>query len=1289
MFPYRANATLYVPAGTKEVYETAAVWKGFGNIVEMEPSPFIAFTDAKVKALCVANWDTNHDGKLSKDEAAAVTDLGQVFSNKKEITSFKELQYFMGLTSIENRAFDGCSSLTSVTIPNSVTSIGEYAFQGCSSLTSITIPESVTSIGERAFSGCGSLISITIPSSVTSIENRAFDGCSSLTSVTIPNSVTSIGEYAFQGCSSLTSITIPESVTSIGERAFSGCGSLISITIPSSVTSIGENAFQGCTGLPIIDNLRYADTYLVEAVDKNQSSYAIRLGTRFIGPSAFYYCSGLTSVTIPSSVTSIGNYAFYGCSGLTSIGIPPNVTSIGNSAFFGCSGLTSITIPSSVTSIGDQAFLGCSNLASVTIPSSVTSIGNYAFQHTTGLPVIDNLRYADTYLIGAVDNNQSSYAILSETRFIGAGAFWCCSDLTSITIPSSVTSIGSDAFLGCSGLTSIDFPESVTSIGSSAFQGCSSLTSITIPSSVTSIGSGAFQGCSGLTSVTVEWEEPLEVSWNDIFYGVPLDQATLYVPIGTKEAYEAADVWKDFGNIVENASSPIITFTDAKVKALCVENWDTNHDGELSMAEAAAVTDIGQVFKENKEITSFDELQYFTGLTSIGDNAFYGCSTLTSITIPSSVTSIGEGAFYDCYNLTSITIPSSVTSIGGYAFQRCPSLPIIDNLRYADTFLVEAVDMGQSSCTIQPGTRFIGAEAFFWCSSLTSIDIPSSVTSIGSSAFAVCSGLTSITIPSSVTSIGAGAFSSCSGLTSITIHSGVKSIGHMAFSECSSLTSVTIPSSVTSIEDWAFARCSGLISVISSGVKSIGLGAFSECSSLTSVTIPSSVTSIGSQTFEMCSSLTSVTVEWEKPLKVSWSDWIFDEVPLSQATLYVPIGTKEAYEAAAVWKDFGNIVEKAPVLNKLLVAPVTIHTGKTATLSISLDNEDDLIAFEFFMTLPEGVSIAEDGDGYLDAVLNSTRSNRHSLEVDLGTDGAYHFLCYSNSNNALKGNSGELLSITLCCEDGMEPGAYEGLLSTIKFSDINETPVVLPNHNFSIEVTDVTMGDVNDDGFIDVMDIVSMVNKIMDHPSASFVFAAADHNGDNLIDVMDLVAEVRIVMSQTANAPSGSFNQLSGALSLQTSTDGTVSLSLGDAEHYVASQFVVTLSPGQSLSDVTTDSRHTVSFERIADNQYAVVSYSPGNDPYASNATALTLHVEGAGEVSVENAAFVSSAMEMVLFQGVGSGYTDGIRGLTYDFSTPADIYSPSGILLRKDATSADGLKSGVYIINGNKYIKK
>ncbi len=254
----------------------------------------------------------NYDKDLFEIDGATLVKFKQ-----KEFQG--EVKIPLGVTSIGDSAFSGCSGLTGdLKIPDSVTSIGECAFRNCCGLTSVAIGSSVTSIGDNAFWGCSGLKSIAIPTSVTSIGGNAFSHCSGLTSITIPKSVTSIGNDAFDDCPSLTSITIPAGVTSIGDHAFWGCRSLTSITIPDSVTSIGDCAFYGC--------------------------------------------SGLTSITIPDSVTSIGELAFSDCSGLTSITIPDSVTSIGESAFYGCSGLTSITIPDSVTSIGEWAFDDCPNL---------------------------------------------------------------------------------------------------------------------------------------------------------------------------------------------------------------------------------------------------------------------------------------------------------------------------------------------------------------------------------------------------------------------------------------------------------------------------------------------------------------------------------------------------------------------------------------------------------------------------------------------------------------------------------------------------------------------------------------------------------------------------------------------------------------------------------------------------------------------------------------------------------------------------------------------------------------
>ena len=258
-------------------------------------------------------------------------------------------------------------SITFNGITYSVTSIGDHAFDGCTSLTTVTIPGSVKSIGNSAFFGCTGLISVTISNGVTSIGNEAFCACTALHSVTFPNSMTTIGDAAFEGCSGLTSVTIPNSVTSIGNEVFWGCSSLTSVTIPGSVTSIGNYAFNNCYGL---------------------NSVTIGYGVTSIGEWAFSLCSGLTSITIPNSVTSIGDRAFFECSSLPSVTIPGCVKNMGSSTFLNCIGLTSVTIGNGVKSIGDGAFYGCSGLTSVTIPNSADWIGSSAFEGCTGLTTV-------------------------------------------------------------------------------------------------------------------------------------------------------------------------------------------------------------------------------------------------------------------------------------------------------------------------------------------------------------------------------------------------------------------------------------------------------------------------------------------------------------------------------------------------------------------------------------------------------------------------------------------------------------------------------------------------------------------------------------------------------------------------------------------------------------------------------------------------------------------------------------------------------------------------------------
>ena len=397
-------------------------------------------------------------------------------------------------STIVSWAFEGCSSLTSVTINDGVTSIGDRAFYGCNNLTSIYYTGDIA--GWCGISGLGNIMSsgrtLYIDGSkvegaiavdgVTSIPSYAFAYQTGITSITIPDSVTSIGESAFEFCGGLTSVTIGNGVTSIGSDAFAYCSDLTSVTIPDSVTSIGNSAFEDCTGL---------------------TSVSIPDSVTSIGSFAFAYCTGLTSVTIPDSVTSIGRYAFYACTNLiqiengvsyvdkwvidcsdlvSEVALRSDTVGIGDDAFSNCWGLTSIIIPDSVTSIGDWAFYNRNGLTSVTIGEGVTSIGDYAFYNCSGLTEIN---------WNAVSVADLSY---SSDVFYNAGT---AGDGITVTFGDSVEKIPGYAFEGCTGLMSVTIGAGVTSIGDEAFYGCSRLTSVTFEETSGWFVSGSSSATSG------------------------------------------------------------------------------------------------------------------------------------------------------------------------------------------------------------------------------------------------------------------------------------------------------------------------------------------------------------------------------------------------------------------------------------------------------------------------------------------------------------------------------------------------------------------------------------------------------------------------------------------------------------------------------------------------------------------------------------------------------------------------------------------------------------------------
>ena len=463
-----------------------------------------------------------------------------------------------------------------------------------------------------------------------------------------------------------------------------------------------------------------------ELVDIELPAEVSGLPVTVIAEGAFRFCSDLTSVILPDTITHIQDNAFGSCSSLSEINLPDSVVSIGQGAFECCSSLTDISFPSSLVSIGQEAFRDCFALSSIHIPASVTFIGECAFRNCTEMTRFsvdaNNPNYSSDSRGMLFDKKNTTLlqvpATLSGTCFIpnnitriGPAAFMGCDSMTAVSIPSSVTTIGNDAFTNCNKLTSITIPDGVSYIGDYAFESCTKLTRVTIPQSVTHIGTQVFSNCWKLTKIIVDEGNP---NYSNDSRGVLFD--------------------KEKTKLIQAPGELSYTYTIP--------------DGVIEIGEAA--------FDTCRELT---DVTIANSVTVIGDLAFSYCTGLSTVIIPYGVTSIGFQSFSCCFALTSISIPASVTSIGEEAFSSCDNLPAIHvdnhNPNYSSDARGVLFDKAQETLIAAPGAI------------TGSYTIPSSVTRLDPLAFHDCGRLTDITIPESVAYIGVFGFSGCGRLSII------------------------------------------------------------------------------------------------------------------------------------------------------------------------------------------------------------------------------------------------------------------------------------------------------------------------------------------------------------------------------------------------------------------------------------------------------------------------------------------------------------------------------------------
>lgn len=855
-------------------------------------------------------------------------------------TTLKKVVLPSTLQAIDERAFIGCTALQSIVIPPSVEEIGLRAFSGCSSLASITFPEVMPekSIGDEAFYGCG-ITTLTLPKGVKQVGKEAFMKCRKLTKVNFADDYQVISQEMFAECSSLEEIDFPSSIGGMNSMAFYCCP-LKKVVIPSTIKYMPWDAFLYCEKLTEFVILDSDEELGVWYADDDED--LTKLKTFYLGRNLNYIDDDIMTHLYPSQLT-----------------IGPKVTNIPKIFGDGIQEITSYIIdPTSVPE----------NFSNKVKANAVLKVRPESYDAYCNAPgwkdffFIEKFTGGETYVGIAIDEKNFPDPVFRQLVWDNYdknhnGGF-------SVDEAALVTKLDLSS-MGITNLKGIEYFTSLIELRCND----NMLTSLDLSKNT------------ALKVLYCKNNRIKDSAMDELIASLPNSGGNFYA-LQPNNSGEQNIVTKEQITAAKNKGWTIYYYTGSKwevyegqssekpeVGTVCNVTVGNNElafkvtDNNSMEVEVSAANE-GEV-SGTLSIPKTVEIDGYTySVTSIGNEAFWTCHSLKSVTIGNSVRNIGEGAFRDCSGLTSVIIPNSVTGIGNYAFDGCNSLTSVNLPNSLTTIGVQAFYgcIGLTSVTIPNSVTFIDNSAFILCYRLTSIKvesgnkiydsrnncnaiietasntliigckntiIPNTVNNIGEGAFAGCSGLTSIIIPNSVKSIENWAFQDCGGLTSVSIPNSVTIIGRGTFQNCYNLTSVTIPNSVTTIGNEAFAYCSSLTSVtIPNSITTIGRGAFMNCHGLTVVTIGNSVTSIGNSAFAGCERLVSVTIgnsitsieDYAFFTCISLKDVycyaehvpntggsVFYDLPTS-ATLHVPASSINDYKNTASWSGFGKIV---------------------------------------------------------------------------------------------------------------------------------------------------------------------------------------------------------------------------------------------------------------------------------------------------------------------------------------------------------------------------------------------
>jgi hypothetical protein len=867
---------------------------------------------------------------------ASITNIGMVAfqnCNRLELDTLPN-----SLKSLANGVFFSCHSLTNLVIGKSVQSVGDYCFSDCIHLANVVLEDSVTNVGYATFAGCTSLTNVFFSTNLALAGSNVFYGCVSLTNITLPDSLLSLSCGLFSGCSNLANVRLPNSLTNVSGAAFQDCASLTSLTLPQSLFYLDSSAFSGCASLTQLDFEGNAPMLLgatslpdsvtvyyhagangwsnnfggrpaSEWVDTSLFAYRPIDGatieiTRYsgtnttvnvpaaidgftvksLGANAFAGNLALAEVNLPAPLVTVGDLAFADCVNLASVTLGSNVTRLGNGAFSDCRSLPSVSLPDSLVALGTNVFAGCDTLTNLsaswqnpaffsrdgvlhsitplgvllcppgksggfTVDTNVTVIADYAF---AGCSQLQRLWFSGPPVPLQGDHVFEDATHLTIYYYAGATGWsdtyggrpvaeWSSDIIYSyqITGPSSVVIVGYVGDGGYVNLPSTLNDKTVVGVAANAFAGRADITGVSIPATITNIAPGAFYGCSQLSNFSVDWFNPALVALG----GVLMDksrQVIIQYPPGLAGDYIVPETVVSLG---EKSFAGC-----AGLRRVCFLGEPPSLQGEHVFAGASLAT-----------------VCYVEGYA--GWTTTYGGV---------SATTWGEPLPYTYETPSGLNV--KITKYLGYRAQvtvpeTIAGLPVVE----------------------------VGNSAFAWCQGITSLVLPTNLTTIGYFAFANCKGLKDLKLTENILVIGEQAFNGCSSLERVVIPDSVTCVSFAAFGFCSELKSVSVGKGVNSLDGQCFLYCSNLTQItispdnallsdkdgvvlskdrsslivvppgregnytIPEGVTNLAAHAFATCGKLSSITVPASLTYLDPEVFSDCTSLTRLEFEGDAP----------------------------------------------------------------------------------------------------------------------------------------------------------------------------------------------------------------------------------------------------------------------------------------------------------------------------------------------------------------------------------------------------------------------------------------